>query len=88
MVDLDDDEEDSSDDEDDQLEIIAPNASASASRAKNTSLLDCLFSKPGCSPASRVPRSYTSKPVADPRLVLRNALRAKQMKAGNRWLAR
>ncbi|KAL7518338.1 hypothetical protein ACHAWX_003180 [Stephanocyclus meneghinianus] len=88
MVDLDDDEEDSSDDEDDELEIIAPSASASASKAKKTSVLDCLFSKPVCSSASRVPRNYISKPVADPRLVLRNALRAKQMKAGNRWLAR
>lgn len=88
MVDLDDDEEDSSDDEDDELEIIASNASASTSKAKKTSVLDCLFSKPGCSSGSRVPRSYISKPVADPRLVLRNALRAKQMKAGNRWLAR
>eukprot|EP00804_Cyclotella_cryptica_P025850 CCRYP_002714-RC/>CCRYP_002714-RC protein AED:0.01 eAED:0.01 QI:82/1/1/1/1/1/3/769/1160 len=90
MVDLDDDEEDSSNDEDDELEIITPtdNAIASTSGVKKASVLDCLFSKSGCSSASRVPRNSSSKPVADPRLALRNALRAKQMKAGNRWLAR
>jgi hypothetical protein len=81
MVDLDDDEEESSD-EGDELELVAP-----ATKAKRPSALDCLNFKPGDT-APRIERSNNPKPVSNPRLALRNALRAKQVQAGNRWLAR
>jgi hypothetical protein len=47
------------------------------------SVMDCLMAKPVSAPVLQV------KPkTANSRLALRNALRAKQVKAGNRWLAR
>ncbi|KAL3785044.1 hypothetical protein ACHAWO_008572 [Cyclotella atomus] len=76
MIDLEDDEEESSDEE---LELVAP--------VKKPSAMDCLMAKPGDIPAP-IFRAAKPKPVANSRLALRNALRAKQVKAGNRWLAR
>lgn len=83
MIDLEDDEEDSSD-EDDELELVAPTATAPI---KKPSAMDCLMAKPGDLPAPIV-RNNKPKQAANSRLALRNALRAKQVKAGNRWLAR
>jgi len=85
-------EEESEDDDDDDLEIVAPSANKppvdtskndikSQVKAKNTSAMDFLFN-PGKKVASK-----SSKPVANPRLALRNALRAQKMYASNRWLA-
>lgn len=80
MIDLeDDDEEESSDDE--ELNVVAPSVVV-----KKPSAMDCLMAKPGDIPPPSFARA--SKPTANSRLALRNALRAKQMKAGNRWLAR
>ena len=86
--------EEESDDDDDDLEIVAPSTSKSPDevdtpkndiksqvKAKNTSAMDFLFN-PGKKVASKA-----SKPVANPRLALRNALRAQKMYASNRWLA-
>jgi len=85
-------EEESEDDDDDDLEIVAPSTNKppvdtpkndikSQIKAKNTSAMDFLFN-PGKKVASK-----SSKPVANPRLALRNALRAQKMYASNRWLA-
>jgi len=87
-------EEESEDDDDDDLEIVAPSARKSSEevdtskndiksqvKAKNISAMDFLFN-PGKKVASK-----SSKPVANPRLALRNALRAQKMYASNRWLA-
>jgi len=87
-------EEESEDDDDDDLEIVAPSISKSLDevdtskndiksqvKAKNTSAMDFLFN-PGKKVASK-----SSKPVANPRLALRNALRAQKRYASNRWLA-
>ena len=86
--------EEESEDDDDDLEIVAPSASKpsdevdtskndikSQVKAKNTSAMDFLFN-PGKKVASKA-----SKPVANPRVALRNALRAQKMYASNRWLA-
>ena len=84
MIDLEDDEEEdgeSSDDED--LDVAAP-----SEVVKKPSAMDCLMAKPGDIPPPSFTRASKPRPSANSRLALRNALRAKQVKAGNRWLAR
>ena len=90
----DDDESESDDDDDDNddLEII-PSAPAgsrddsncqSEPKKKHNSTIDAIFSPSNSANAIRQPMNA----VANPRMALRNALKAKQLKAGNRWLAR
>ena len=76
MIELEDDEEDSSEEEE-ELDV-AP------AIVKKPSAMDCLMAK------KLLPQVSTAKPkaAANSRLALRNALRAKQIKAGNRWLAK
>ena len=78
MIELEDDEDDSSEEEEELDVAPAPVV------VKKPSAMDCLMAK------KPVPAVATAKPkvVANSRMALRNALRAKQIKAGNRWLAK
>ena len=84
--------------DDDDLEIIAPTCAstipkggatiAKVNAKKKTSAADLLFSSNN-NAAGRRNLNKTSKPksVADLRNKLRNSLRSKKMKTGNKWLA-
>eukprot|EP00584_Thalassiosira_punctigera_P021703 CAMPEP_0172569010 /NCGR_PEP_ID=MMETSP1067-20121228/121860_1 /TAXON_ID=265564 ORGANISM="Thalassiosira punctigera, Strain Tpunct2005C2" /NCGR_SAMPLE_ID=MMETSP1067 /ASSEMBLY_ACC=CAM_ASM_000444 /LENGTH=465 /DNA_ID=CAMNT_0013360747 /DNA_START=1 /DNA_END=1394 /DNA_ORIENTATION=- len=54
--------------------------------AKKASAMDLLFHTGKTSTIA--PQNLRRKKVADPRMAIRNALRAKQIQASNRWLAR
>ena len=84
-------DEDSDDDDQMELEIVTKAAGASPaeepsapSPSKASSALDILAGKK--KPARRAP--VVKKAMAPGRATLRNALRAKQVQAGNKWLAR
>ena len=85
---------DNDDDDDDDLEIIpsAPAGSRDDSNyqskpmKKHSSTIDAIFSPSNSANAIRQPMNKSN--AANPRMALRNALKAKQLKAGNRWLAR
>lgn len=97
MIELDDDSDDD-DSDDDDLEIKAPSHSsdanapinAHATKPKPNSMLDSLLSTHGKDAVRRpIVAQIKSKSVpSNPRMALRNALRVKQVKAGNLWLAR
>ncbi|KAL7434439.1 hypothetical protein ACHAXH_003831 [Discostella pseudostelligera] len=85
----DDDEEESEDD----LEIIAqpkPSNMTSTTTAKRTSTVDLVFQQLGNHNNRSVihPQKKASKPPANSRMALQNALRAKALNSSNRWLAR
>ena len=94
------DDSDNEESEDD-LEIIAqPNAPSASgcssnmtsSTAKRTSTVDLVF-QPSSNHQNRSanrkdPQKKASKPSANPLMALQNALRAKVLNSGNRWLAR
>jgi hypothetical protein len=85
----DDDEEESEDD----LEIIAqpkPSNMTSTTTAKITSTVDLVFQQLGNHNNRSVihPQKKASKPPANSRMALQNALRAKALNSSNRWLAR
>mmetsp|Transcript_26675 Transcript_26675/g.57353 ORF Transcript_26675/g.57353 Transcript_26675/m.57353 type:complete len:729 (+) Transcript_26675:132-2318(+) len=93
MVDLEDDSSDEESSDDDDLEISAPSKensvtnsqiATSSKPAKKISAMEMLFT----SKASIRQAPKTSKPVMNPRMAMRNALRAKTVQAGNRWLAK
>lgn len=104
MIDLDDDSDsdgdsdgdsdDDSDDDDDELEIVAQTPKApmkvAAAKPKPKSVFDSLLSNHGKDAVRRpiVVQKKTKPAVSNPRMALRMALREKQVKAGNRWLAR
>jgi hypothetical protein len=84
-------DEDSDDDDQMELEIVTKAAGASPveepsapSPSKASSALDILAGKK--KPTRRAP--VVKKAMAPGRATLRNALRAKQVQAGNKWLAR
>mmetsp|Transcript_15255 Transcript_15255/g.25121 ORF Transcript_15255/g.25121 Transcript_15255/m.25121 type:complete len:1394 (-) Transcript_15255:3081-7262(-) len=101
MIDLDDDSDDDDSDDggdvDDELEIMeeTPSAikapmNATLAKSKSKSIFDSLLSNHGKDAVRRpIAAQKKSKSVANnPRMALRMALRQKQVKAGNRWLAR
>ena len=100
MIELEDDDSDSEDSDDDSdadgLEITAkmPAESRVLEHATRTKLrskasLDLLFSSTTKNAVRRPIDAQKSKSVtSNPRMALRMALREKQVKAGNRWLAR
>ena len=101
MIDLDDDSDDDDSDDggdvDDELEIMeeTPSAikapmNATLAKSKSKSIFYSLLSNHGKDAVRRpIAAQKKSKSVANnPRMALRMALRQKQVKAGNRWLAR
>ena len=60
----------------------------SSRKGNSASILDFLLSKRRDGSVAPVQFKKRSKPLANPRAALRNVLRAKQIQAGNRWLAR
>jgi hypothetical protein len=91
----DEDDEEATSDDDDELEIIAPSSpwklptNATSDKLK-TSTVDLLFqrSSGNSKAAARKDPKKTSRPAANPRAALKNALRVKVLNEGNRWLAR
>ena len=94
MVDLDSSDEDEEGSDDDDLEIIAPSSkdedaiiSPKISKRK-MSVVDLLINSNKTSFIRRDPQKNLMKSKADPRMLMRNALRAQKVAAGNKWLAK
>jgi hypothetical protein len=95
MIELDDDSDDGGDeDSDDELEVAAPNSSSlniPATKSKQkSSVFDSLLKNHGMDSTRRpiVGQKKSKSLTSNPRMALRMVLREKQVKAGNRWLAR